>query len=137
MASNPTVRELAVLIEERDRRMEERDRRLGVELDAIRATANAAIQTSAKAIDKSEASIDERLRSLNGFRAAMADKDNLFMPRAEARAEISRLAEKIDVLNSHIDRIEGKSEGGAKLWGIIVSGVVVAGGLVTLLARLL
>lgn len=32
MPSNPTTRELAVLIEERDRRMEERDRRLGVVL---------------------------------------------------------------------------------------------------------
>lgn len=151
-------------MEERDRRMDERDRRVDTELEAIRKGTATALASAQKAVDKAEAAQDLRNAAQNEWRQTIGDRDRLLMPRSESAAQFQSITEKIDALSSRMDRWEGKttvmdpqlttmmsevksllkskdvgegvSTGKAALWALIVGGLVAAGAIAGLIARM-
>lgn len=86
----------------------------------------ASIASAEKAVTKAEMANEKRFESVNEFRAQQTDLMARFMPRLEAETWKQSSGEKIDMIVSRMDRLEGRSGGMAAGWGIIVSAVVVS-----------
>lgn len=74
-----------------------------------------------EAVAKAEQATEKRFDAVNEFRAQLADQASRFMPRMEAEAWSRNNAEKIDLLQSRMDRLEGRSGGMAQSWAVLVA----------------
>jgi len=115
---------LAALIIETEKRLHEadiaadlrNDQRFVAQQQAIQdaltaqkeATA-AALAASEKAVAVAEVNAEKWRASANEWRGAMNDRERSLMPRPEAEAMYKSNAERIDALQSRMDRNEGKS----------------------------
>jgi hypothetical protein len=71
----------------------------------------AALLAADRAVSKADLANEKRFDSVNKFRATLADQASQLMPRIEAEARISNLAEKLDVMGTRLDRGEGNASG--------------------------
>lgn len=90
-------------------------------LDALDKALNAALSTSDRALLKAENANEKRFDAVNEFRAALADKDRLLMPRAEAEKLFEVLAEKINIVNQNLLARENKGIGLKDGWVALLS----------------
>jgi hypothetical protein len=112
-------------------------------LDAALAAAKEAVQTALvaaeKATSKAEAAADKRFDSVNEFRSQLADQAATFIPRAEAEARLTSLAELVEAkyaglldkltdLIAHDNRAQGRTAGIGAGWNYLIGfvGLVVA-----------
>lgn len=79
-----------------------------------------ALAAAREAVAKAETSSDKRFDSVNEFRKTLSDQTATFIPRSEALALLAGQADKIDGLQSRLDKLEGRGAGGAALWGYAV-----------------
>lgn len=99
------------------------------QIQAAKEALAANMASQEKAVTKAEMATEKRFEGVNEFRAQLSDQASRFMPRTEAEAWSSSNADKISSLASRMDRLEGRSGGIAAGWGVIVSVVVVATGI--------
>jgi hypothetical protein len=94
-----------------------------------------------EAINKAEAADDSKFRAVNEFRELVNDLMNRLVPRAEHAAIANALQEKIDSLQTRIDRGEGRGSGLQAGWGYLIGGVglfltvLTIGGIIFAIAR--
>lgn len=100
------------VLRERDRRF---DQRFIAQEEAIRA----ALTSAERAVAKAEYSIEQRLTLLNELRTGVATS-----------AELESLKKLIDLMESRMDRTEGKSQGLGSAGNIIVAVILAAGTIV-------
>ena len=81
-----------------------------------------------RAVNKAQESIEERLKSTNEWRAAMSDKDRLFMPRSEMERMFDTVKEDIRDMKTSAVHASGMAAGRDRLIGVIigVTGVLFA-----------
>jgi hypothetical protein len=82
---------------------------------------SASIASSKEAILKSENAVERRFESVNEFRHSLNDMQNRLVPRIEIDGVIKSLGEKVDSLNSRMDRMQGSEHKGDKYTATIVS----------------
>lgn len=116
---------LSSLIKANDHRYEQRFQDAGQAVDA-------ALKAAEKAVTKAEMASEKRFEGVNEFRAALSDQTSTFLPRSEADARISALADKIDALNTKMDKSEGKGSGLYAGWGLLVGAIGIAAAMGTL-----
>jgi hypothetical protein len=85
-----------------------------------------------EAINKAEASQDRRLESMNEFRGQMSDQSATLLPRIEAEARFSSMAEKLELLKNFSAKETGKSEGYGQMiaTGLSVVAIIISIGMV-------
>lgn len=99
------------------------------QIGAVRESLQAAMASQEKAVTKAENATEKRFEGVNEFRAQLSDQASRFMPRQEAEAWSRASGEKITMLASTIDKMEGRSSGFSTMWGLIAGGIVIAIGL--------
>lgn len=123
------------LMNERDRRYEQRfeaqQAALQTALIAQEKAVVAALAASDRAVNKSDEAASKRFESVNEFRQQLNDQASTFMPRNEAIQLAGANRDKIDTLQTRLDRLEGTRTGvkdsGAVLFSIVLAiGSVVA-----------
>lgn len=106
---------LEELIVVNDRRYSELFRAQEVAMSAALAAAEkavaAALAAAEKATTKAELAADKRFEAVNEFRSALADATAINIPRTEHAAIYKAMAEKVDFLNSRLDKLEGNATG--------------------------
>lgn len=106
-------------------------------LDAALAAQKEAVQTALmaaeKATSKAEIAADKRFESVNEFRQTLSDQTGTFMPRQEADARFTALAEKIEDLKVAIASAGGRSVGLNSGWVYLLGALGAVGTIVSLL----
>jgi hypothetical protein len=103
-------------------------------------------QAQETAVLKAEQAFEERLKNTNEWRAAMNDRDQRMMTRAEVEALFKSVdgksdgrflmnTEKIDDAKARITRIEGRTGGISALVGYIFGGIMALGVIIDLVIR--
>lgn len=118
------------LMGEADKRYEQRfisqQEAIQAALLAQKEAVNAALVAADRAVVKAETAAEKRFDNVNEFRGAMADQAAMLMPRVEAETRLQAMAEKLADITDRLNRSEGKGQGVAASWGILVA----AGGIV-------
>lgn len=83
----------------------------------------AAMAAQEKAVQKAENATEKRFDSVNEFRQQLNDQALRFMPRTESDAYARSASEKIDLIQSRMDRLEGRTGGYASA-GTIIAGAI-------------
>lgn len=81
--------------------------------DEVQRAGDLALANQKEAVEKVEKANERRFEAVNEFRATLADQQRTLMPRGEVQALIAANAEKIDQLNTRVDKAEGRGDGGA------------------------
>lgn len=105
----------------------------------VKESLTAALRANETAILKSEAATEERFRSVNEFRATLADSARLFMPRAEYEQAHKALEQKVETLErtlsgrvesvaTRVSSREDRGRGMGEIWGYLigVAGIITA-----------
>lgn len=92
----------------------------------------AAMASAEKAVQKAEAATEKRFDSVNEFRAQLSDQAQRFLPRTEADAVNRASSEKIDALQSRMDRLEGRGSGFASSWAILIAAIAAVGVIISI-----
>lgn len=106
------------LLHERDLRYEQR-------FEAQEEARKAAVSVVESAVRKAEQASERRFDSVNEFRATLSDQATHLMPRSESTQRWNSLSEKLDLLNSRLDRLEGRSSGLNAGWIYIGQGLAI------------
>lgn len=118
---------LLAIIEENDKRYEQRFRDTKIAVDAALIAADkavaAALAGQKEAVIKAENASEKRFESVNEFRNTLSDQQRTFLPRNEYIIAHTSLGEKVDNLNSRLDKSEGKGTGFSSSWGILLGAV--------------
>ncbi len=114
----------ALALSVRDR-FEERDTRYQQRFDAQTKAIADALQAAKEAVIKAEVAADKRFEAVNEFRSTLSDQATTFISRAEFTAVREAAEERIALLTARLDKSEGRTQGGANLWAIIIGVVVV------------
>lgn len=96
--------------------MDEREKRAVELAKAQKEALDAALAAKDKAVDKSEADAQKWRDNANEWRAAMTDKDKLYMTKEMADSQFASL-------NKRLDLYEGSRTGMVQLWGFIVGAI--------------
>lgn len=123
--------------------IEREDRNLGHRIDDLRLYHDDSIRTterlvnnsfvsSEKAVNKAEQSMDKRLEALNEFRQALTDQQQTFIKRQEFDAQHTNLVDRVNALQSRIERSEGSSIGKNQMWGYAIAIVAALGTIVVI-----
>jgi hypothetical protein len=100
------------LMDERDRRYEQR------------------FAAQEQAVKTAQMVIEGRLQGMNEWRETVEDVMGKAMPRPEVEARVHAVSEKLDAMNSRVDKGEGKGLGLAEMWAYLVG----ASGMAALIA---
>ncbi len=88
----------------------------------------AALAAIEKATAKAETAVDHRLAGLNELRGIVTDISALQLPRFEANTRFAVLTERLDRVQSSLDRLQGRAlalaGGGAILGGLTVGALL-------------
>lgn len=117
-----------------DERYENQEKALSAALAGQEKAVTAALAAQEKAVNKAETANERRLESVNEFRGQMADMIRTLIPRSEADARFTALAEKLDELSarmsevdrrtaSRLDLIQGRASGISMSAGAIAGGI--------------
>lgn len=91
----------------------------------------AALAAADRAIVKAEMAVEKRFESVNEFRKTLSEQTNSFIPRIEAMALLKANEDKLNMLGTRLDKMEGTGTGRKDVWGFIIGAV---GLLATILA---
>ncbi len=112
-----------LLTDEKIRRLEallvELDKRIAQRFEDQQRALHTALAAAHKALEKVEINDDKWRTSVNDWRAVMVDRERTLMSRAEALASLTLNADKIDVLETRIDRSEGRTSGLLTIFSIL------------------
>jgi hypothetical protein len=92
-------------------------------LSAQEKAVNAALNSQREALNKADAASEKRFASVNEFRQTLSDQNVTFARRSETEQLNKANADKIDIIMSRLDRIEGRSTGIGDSWAVLL-GVV-------------
>ncbi len=89
---------------------------------------NAALASADRAVVKAETAAEKRFESVNEFRSVLSNQSSTLMPRTESDAQMKALDDKIQVINSRLDRGEGGStaQASSQTTMLAVAGLAVA-----------
>ena len=91
--------------------------------EADKEAVKAALAAAERAVEKAEANAEKWRENANEWRGAMNDRERNLMPRAEAEKSIKANAEKIDGLETRIERSEGRSGGLNAGWAYLLAAI--------------
>ena len=100
-------------------------------VDNQRTAVAAAMAASTIANEKADATFEKRFESTNEWRAAMADRERDFIPRAEAEQRNKVLDERVASLIDRMSNITGRSSAIGDSWHYIVAGAGVLIGFIS------
>jgi hypothetical protein len=139
------------LLAEKDKRDQQRYdaqvKALEAALLAQQTAVAAALLAAEKAVTKAEIASEKRFDGINEFRGAYADIIAAQLPRTEADARFSALAERMDsaiaaaqerieMLAKHADQREGRGAGIAQSWALLSGAIVLAIAVITVVLAL-
>lgn len=109
-------------------RISELDRRCTERAAAQDRQGEAWWSASSLAVQKAESATEKRFDSVNEFRRTLSDQQATYLTRAEYDAAHVSLEEKLSVLQSRVERAEGRDLGAGKVMAGLyaVIGVVIA-----------
>lgn len=114
---------LASLFAERDLRYEQR-------FAAQERAVAAALESAKEAVLKAERAAERRFESMNEFRGVLTDQASTFVTRAESEQLHHSLQDKVDLVISRLDRLEGRTSGISAGWVLIGQAVSLLGAVI-------
>ena len=111
-----------------DKAFEAQQTAMQAALTAAETAVSKALESAEKAVTKAESAAEKRFDAVNEFRQTLSDQAATLMPRAESMSRHEAAAEKIDDLNTRLDKMDGRGAGLSAGWGILVAvvGLVVS-----------
>jgi hypothetical protein len=107
--------------------MDEREKRSEAAIRFQKEAQEAALASAQKAIDKSEEDAKAWRQNANEWRAAMTDKDKLYLTKEMGDRRMDGLEKRLDEHQSKLDSSQGRSTGRSDIWGILIAGIALAG----------
>ena len=95
------------------------------------------IASSKEAIEKAERATEKRLEGMNEFRAALNDRDRLFIPRAEYETVVKQIEGSIGDLKKRMELKDGEKAGRYMAWLYVSGDAIVLISLAALFGRAL
>ena len=89
-----------------------------------------------EAIVKAEEATERRFEGVNEFRQTLSDQAATFVSRTEVLQQYRAINDKVDLVTSRMDRLDGRSGGYTATWGYLIGAVVMVGGLITIIAAI-
>lgn len=114
---------LRVAVINHDKMLDERVKFYNDKFESQTAAMHTAIMNSKEAVAKADAATEKRFDSVNEFRGQMSDMQSGLMPRSETESQIKSISEKIDSLQTRIDKSEGSGYGVKQSWTVLVGGL--------------
>lgn len=91
----------------------------------------AALATQKEAVTKAENAAEKRFEGVNEFRATLSDQQARLMPRSEVEVVLKAQNEKIEAVQTRLDKSEGGKAGITQFIGYILFGITIIGFLIT------
>lgn len=118
------------ILTEKEKRVEQRFADTKTAVDAALTAADravaAALAAQKEAVIKAENASEKRFESINEFRSTLRDQQNTFTARTEYTVAHAGLIDKIDTINSRLDKIDGTGIGRKDFWGYAIAGISIA-----------
>ena len=116
IAHNESMREAEKDVQaERDRRyaelFKEREKAWMAAVEGATKEAKAEALSAKAAVEKAEVASEKRFEGVNEFRATLADQAATLISRAEVEQQFQSVNEKVDLVTSRMDRLDGRSGG--------------------------
>lgn len=115
---------LEALLSHNDRRYEERyigqKEAIRDALAAAEKAVAAALSAAKEAVTKAEQAGEKRFDSVNEFRSTLKDQQATFPTRSEVDQQFKAITDKVDTIQTRLDRSEGRARGYSSSWGYLV-----------------
>ena len=129
------------VFKEADRRYEQRfadqEKAVSAALAAAEKAVNTALISAKEAVIKAESASEKRFESVNEFRATLADQSATLISRIEVEGQFKSTNEKVDVVMSRMDRLEGRAGGSNATWAYAIAGVGLLGTIVGIIGGII
>lgn len=114
-----------------DKAFEAQQTAMQAALTAAETAVSKALESAEKAVTKAESAAEKRFDAVNEFRGQLSDQAATLMPRAESNARHEAAAEKIDALNTRLDKAEGRGTGLNAGWIYLLGAIAAIGTIVS------
>lgn len=127
MSDDPTVRELAIVMAERDRLYSQRfadlDKANTLALTGVREMTAAALMAAKEAVTKAENSNEKRFDAVNEFRGQLKDVIGTLTSKDEVMVRFKSFEDRLTLVASQQTLTRGQSEGAHRLWALLVGAI--------------